>query len=146
MKTNGTAPDAPSEGTATPPDRNKDLVARGLAALVETGSSDGLAPLLAEDFVHHRPDGHDSTRTQWLAAVDAALAPLAGMRVEVRHLLADGDHVVVHSHRTLPGGPAVAVVDIWRIEAGLIAEGWETIEPVDRAAAHLRWWEPEPPR
>ncbi|WBB58133.1 nuclear transport factor 2 family protein [Streptomyces sp. WMMC500] len=121
---------------------NKTLVQRALAGLIETGGVDGLAPLLSDDFVHHRPDATTSSKAEWLAAVEAALTPLAGMRVEIGHLLADGDHVVMHSRRWLPGGgPEIAVVDIWRVEDGLIAEGWEIIEPVARAAAHLTWWE-----
>jgi predicted SnoaL-like aldol condensation-catalyzing enzyme len=121
---------------------NKTLVRQALAALVETGSTDGLAPLLSDDFVHHRTDATTSDKTAWLAAVRAALTPLAGMRVEIHHLLADGDHVVMHSRRWLPGGgPEITVADVWRIEDGLIAEAWEIIEPAAQAAAHLSWWE-----
>lgn len=122
---------------------HKILVQRALAELMETGGVDALEPLLSDDFVHHRPDSTSSTKAEWLAAVQAALTPLADMQVEVRHLLADGDHVVVHSRRRLPGsGPEIVVVDIWRIDEGLIAEGWEIIEPVAQAAANLKWWEP----
>ncbi|AZQ39021.1 nuclear transport factor 2 family protein [Streptomyces cyaneochromogenes] len=122
---------------------NKSMVEQALAELMETGSVDALEPLLSEDFVHHRPDATSSTKAEWLAAVQAALVPLADMRVEVRHLLADGDHVVMHSRRRLPdAGPEVAVVDIWRIDEGLVAECWEIIEPTARAAANLVWWEP----
>ena len=39
-------------------------------------------------------------------------------------------------------GPEITVVDIWRIDDGLIAEGWEIIEPVAEVAANLVWWEP----
>ncbi len=122
---------------------NKTLVGRALAELITTGGVDALEPLLSDDFVHHRPDSTSSTKAQWLAAVREALVPLAGMQVEVVHLLPEGDHVVMHSRRRLPaGGPEIAVVDIWRIEDGLIAEGWEIIEPTARAAANLVWWEP----
>ncbi|MFC5241944.1 nuclear transport factor 2 family protein [Streptomyces atrovirens] len=122
---------------------NKSVVQRALAELIETGGVDALERSLSDDFVHHRPDSTSSTRAEWLAAVQAALTPLADMRVDVHHLLADGDHVVMHSRRRLPdGGPEIAVVDIWRIDEGLIAEGWEIIEPVARAAANLMWWEP----
>jgi predicted SnoaL-like aldol condensation-catalyzing enzyme len=122
---------------------NKDIVQHALSELIATGSTAGLAPLLSDDFVHHRPDATSSTKKEWLAAVEAALVPLAGMQVEIRHLLADGDHVVLHTRRRLPdGGPEIAVVDIWRVEDGLIAEAWEIIEPVADAAANLTWWEP----
>ncbi|MFC6881385.1 MULTISPECIES: nuclear transport factor 2 family protein [Actinomadura] len=121
---------------------NKSIVQRALAELIETGGVEGLEPLLREDFVHHRPDS-DSTKEQWLDAVRTALTPLAGMSVEVRHLLADGDHVVMHSRRWLPdGGPEISVVDVWRVEDGLIAEAWEIIEPDAHAAANMAWWEP----
>ncbi|WP_196444002.1 nuclear transport factor 2 family protein [Planomonospora sp. ID67723] len=78
-----------------------------------------LAPLPSDGFVHHRPDVTSKTKAEWLAAVGAALIPLAGMHVEVRHVLADGDHVVMYSRRRLPGAePGIAVVDIWRFDEG----------------------------
>ncbi|GGQ10565.1 putative SnoaL-like aldol condensation-catalyzing enzyme [Actinomadura coerulea] len=120
---------------------NKEIVQRALAELLTTGSTEGLRPLLSEDFAHHRPDA-SSTKDEWLAAVEAALTPLAGMQVEIVHLLADGEHVVLHTRRRLPDGPEIAVVDIWRIADGLLAEAWEIIEPVAQATANLTWWAP----
>ncbi|GIJ11026.1 nuclear transport factor 2 family protein [Micromonospora andamanensis] len=122
---------------------NKIIVQRALAGLIETGDVDGLARVLSDDFVHHRPGAITSTKGEWLAAVRAALVSLAGMQVEIHQILSDGDHVIVYSRRWLPdGGPEIAVVDIWRIDDGLIAEGWEIIEPVAQVAANLVWWEP----
>ncbi|MBG0563826.1 nuclear transport factor 2 family protein [Actinoplanes aureus] len=121
---------------------NKAIVERALTGLLETGDVGALAPFLSDDFVHHRPGGITSTRQEWLALVRDALVPLAGMRVEILRLLADGDHVVMHSRRRLPGGPEITVVDIWRLDAGLISEAWEIIEPDAQAAANLTWWDP----
>ncbi|MEU4829628.1 nuclear transport factor 2 family protein [Streptosporangium sp. NPDC023615] len=124
---------------------NKGIVQRALTALVATGDVDALASVLSDDFLHHRPDATSRTKPEWLAAVGAALAPLAGMRVEIRHVLADGDHVVMHSRRRLPGaGPEITVVDVWRLDDGLITEAWEIIEPASRAAANLTWWRIRP--
>lgn len=129
--------------TASMTTENKNIVQRALAGLIETGDVDTLAQSLRDDFVHHRPGSTTSTKGEWLAAVRAALVPLAGMRVEIHQVLADGDHVVVYSRRWLADtGPEIAVVDIWRIDDGLIAEGWEIIEPVAQVAANLVWWEP----
>ncbi|MFB9249597.1 nuclear transport factor 2 family protein [Sphaerisporangium melleum] len=126
----------------TTPEDNKSIVQQALTALIATGDAEALAPLLSDDFRHHRPDGTARTKAEWLAAVDVALVPLAGMQVEIQHLLADGDHVMMYSRRRLPGaGPEIAVVDIWRLGGGLIAEVWEIIEPVNRAAANFTWWE-----
>ncbi len=120
---------------------NKDLVQRALSALLGTGDVEALAPFLSEGFVHHRPDATSRTKSEWLAAVQAALGPLTGMDVAIQHLLADGDRVVMHSSRRLPAGQRIVVVDIWRVEDGRIAEAWEIIEPVAHAAANFRWWE-----
>jgi predicted SnoaL-like aldol condensation-catalyzing enzyme len=120
---------------------NKSIVQQALAGLIETRDVDALANFLSDDFVHHRPGPTASTKKEWLASVRAALVPLADMQVEIDQILADGAHVVVHSRRRLPdGGPEIVVVDIWRLDDGLIAEGWEIIEPVSQAAAHLTWW------
>lgn len=117
---------------------NKQIIQRALAALAQTADASALEPFLHADFVHHRPDGA-SNKAQWLAAVRAV--PLAALRVEVHHLLADGAFVVMHSRRSLAdGGPEIAGVDIWRVENGLIAEGWEILEPVHEAATHFLWW------
>ncbi|MFG2103619.1 nuclear transport factor 2 family protein [Micromonospora echinaurantiaca] len=98
---------------------------------------------MSDDLVHHRPGSSPSTKGECLAAVRAALVPLVDMQVEIHQVLADGDHVVVYSRRWLPdAGPEIAVVDIRRIDDGLIAEGWEIIEPVAQVAANLAWWEP----
>jgi predicted SnoaL-like aldol condensation-catalyzing enzyme len=123
---------------------NKTLVQQAFAVLLETGDVDALAPSIRDDFVHHRPGTTTSTKPEWLAAVRAAQPPLDGMRVEILQLLADGDHVVVHSRRRLPGGPEVTVVDIIRLDAGLVAEAWEIIEPVSQVTANLSWWNPRP--
>lgn len=124
---------------------NKGIVQMALAGLIETGDVDALATYLRDDFLHHRPDSTASTKDEWLAAVRAALPRIAGMRVDVLHLLAEGDHVMMHSRRRLPdAGPEIVVVDIWQVHDGLITEGWEIIEPVAEAAAHLAWWDSAP--
>ncbi|MDC0716643.1 nuclear transport factor 2 family protein [Nannocystis bainbridge] len=118
---------------------NRNIVERALARVIETGDIDTLEPLLSADFVHHRPGSSSRTRAEWLAA--ARPVPMGDMQVEIQHMLAAGDHVVMYSQRRLPGaGPGIAVVDIWRFEAGLIAEAWEIIEPVAQAPANFEWW------
>jgi predicted SnoaL-like aldol condensation-catalyzing enzyme len=121
---------------------NKSIVQRALAGLVATGDVDALERLLSDDFVHHKPDSTSSTKAEWLADVRTALIPLAEMQVEIHHVLADGDYVVMYSRRWLPGAePGIAVVDIWRFDGEVIAEAWEIIEPVAQVAANLMWWE-----
>lgn len=118
------------------------IVQQALANLVGSGGVEAVGHVLRSDFVHHRPDATTSTKGEWLAAVSAALDRSGGMQIELLHVLADRDLVVMHSRRWLPdGGPEIVVVDICRLEDGLIVEVWEIIEPVAEASAHLAWWE-----
>ena len=138
-------------------EQNRAIVQRALAELVGTGDVEALGRYLSEDFVHHRPAPTslggaagadaaanvtvDASKEEWLAAV--AALPIDRLRVEVQHVLADGDHVAMYSRRRLAdGGPGIASVDIWRLDDGLIVEGWEVIEPVANAAEHMLWWRP----
>ncbi|XVU27198.1 nuclear transport factor 2 family protein [Actinoplanes sp. CA-054009] len=123
----------------------KSIVQRTLTDFVETGDVDVVARALSDDFRHHRPGPITSTKQEWLAALRRAQPPLAGMRVSITHLLADGDHVIVHSQRRLPTtGAEIAVIEIWRLSGGLIAEGWELIEPLSHVPANLEWWAQPP--
>jgi predicted SnoaL-like aldol condensation-catalyzing enzyme len=124
------------------PTDNKHIIQNALSSLIQTGDATALEPFLHADFLHHRPDS-TSNKAQWLAAVRAV--PLALLRVDIRHLLADGAYVVMHSRRSLTtGGPEIDGVDIWRVEDGLIAEAWELLEPVSESADHFVWWQAAP--
>jgi predicted SnoaL-like aldol condensation-catalyzing enzyme len=49
----------------------------------------------------------------------------------VKHVLAEGNIVAVHSNVVLkPGEPGIAVVHIFRIDAGRIVEMWDIGQPV----------------
>ncbi|HSV79365.1 MAG TPA: nuclear transport factor 2 family protein [Ramlibacter sp.] len=50
---------------------------------------------------------------------------------EIKRAFVDGDHVVVHTHvRPVPSEPGLAVVDIFRVQDGRVAEHWDVIQPV----------------
>lgn len=139
-----TGPDPEHTGVmttqSTPTDAANSVTA-AFAGLVATGDVGPVAQLLTPDFRHHRPDGSSSTKEQWIAAIRSSLERIDGMEVEVEHVLATDDHVVMHTRRRLPDGPEITVVDICRFEDGKISEAWEIIEPAAEAAAHLSWWD-----
>jgi predicted SnoaL-like aldol condensation-catalyzing enzyme len=55
----------------------------------------------------------------------------------VKRVFADGDHVVAHVHVIInPGDRGNAVVDIFRIENGRIAEHWDVAQPVPEQSAN----------
>jgi predicted SnoaL-like aldol condensation-catalyzing enzyme len=56
---------------------------------------------------------------------------------EPKHVFADGDYVIIHSHATRePGTRGTAIVDIFRLENRKIVEHWDTIQPVPETASN----------
>ena len=50
---------------------------------------------------------------------------------DIKRAFVDGDHVTVHYHvRRWPGDLGWAVIDIFRVEDGLIAEHWDVMQDV----------------
>ncbi|GAA4249308.1 nuclear transport factor 2 family protein [Dactylosporangium darangshiense] len=91
------------------------------------GDVDVLYSVLREDFVEHSP-GNPSGRDAFVDFIRTA--PVAGARLDLKRVVADDEYVVAHYLMTEPGGAGTAVVDIWRFEAGLIAEHWDVVQPV----------------
>ncbi len=55
----------------------------------------------------------------------------------VKRMFADGDHVIAHVHVIInPGERGNAVIDIFRIENGRIAEHWDAAQPVPADSAN----------
>lgn len=56
---------------------------------------------------------------------------------DVKRMFADGDHVIAHVHVVIePGTRGNAVIDIFRIEDGRIAEHWDAVQPVPEHSAN----------
>ncbi len=87
------------------------------------------------DYIQHSPmaqTGADGLK-QFL---DWARSVSPDAHHEVKRMFADGDHVIAHVHVVItPGTPGNAVIDIFRIEDGLVAEHWDAAqELVGRSA------------
>lgn len=85
---------------------------------------------IAPDYIQHNPaveTGSAPLKT-FLDQI-RALSPQAVH--DVKRMFADGDHVIAHYHvRRWPGDKGWAVIDIFRIENGLIAEHWDVMQDV----------------
>ena len=78
---------------------------------------------------------HSSLAADGVAALkaflDQARRDHPQLRTQIRRVLADGDHVMFHVHTILePGDAGFAVVDIFRMKDGKVAEHWDVIQPV----------------
>ncbi|CAB4929286.1 unannotated protein [freshwater metagenome] len=91
---------------------------------------------MAEPYVQHNPqvaDGLDGFR----AGVGGMLQAFPQMRTEIKRVVSDGEHVVVHQHLFMvPEGNGTAAVDMFRIKDGRIVEHWDVYQDVPSEAAN----------
>ena len=84
---------------------------------------------VAEDYVQHNPGILDGRE-----AAIVALEPMFSRpdsRFDVKRILVDGDLAAVHLHGKSAGSEAGgAVVDLFRLENGLIVEHWDVLQPI----------------
>jgi len=65
------------------------------------------------------------------AFLDHVRAASPDARQTIHRALVDGDMVAVHVHvERFPGDPGLAVVDIFRVADGMIAEHWDVLQDV----------------
>ena len=80
---------------------------------------------IAADYIQHNPNV-ETGREPLKAFLDFIKVENPQGVHDVKRMFADGDHVIVHYHvRRWPEDIGWAVVDIFRIEKGLIAEHWD---------------------
>ncbi|MDN7431561.1 polyketide cyclase [Burkholderia cenocepacia] len=85
-------------------------------------------------LLNFRPDyiQHNPMVPTGLEAVRAAFKQgIQNVSTEIKRIIAEGDLVVVHHHFKFdPASLGAAVIDIFRIENGKIAEHWDVMTPV----------------
>lgn len=85
---------------------------------------------IAPDYIQHSslaPPGVQALK-DWL---DARAEDSPDAVQTIHRSFADGDHVICHVHVVRwPGDPGFAVVDIFRLEDGMIVEHWDVLQEV----------------
>src|SRR5215472_8687924 len=130
-------------------EQNKALV-RKIYRATETGDAAILDAVVTEGVIEHplnpgQPPGREALK-QIFGGFSVVVPDL---RITVEDIIADGDRAAVRSTVTgTPAGPYLGAdpagrpmrfeaIDIWRIEDGLVAEGWH----VEDFAAALAGWD-----
>ena len=81
------------------------------------------------DYIQHSPLATDVPNT--IQFLQAYMDGTPGHGWELKRALADGDLVALHVFSwSSPEDPGRAIVDIFRVENGMVAEHWEVIQPV----------------
>lgn len=110
--------------------KNKELVINFYKAVfTDKKVAEAFKKYATPDYIQHSPLATDVPAT--INFLQAYMDGTPGHGWELKRALADGDLVALHVHSwSGPDDPGRAIVDIFRVENGLVAEHWEVIQPV----------------
>ena len=110
--------------------RNHALVMGLFAEVLNPLDAGAVDRFIAPDYIQHSrlaAPGRDGLK----AFLDWAKSASPDAVHDIKRSLVEDDHVTVHYHvRRSPDDLGLAVIDIFRIENGLIAEHWDVLQEV----------------
>jgi predicted SnoaL-like aldol condensation-catalyzing enzyme len=91
---------------------------------------------MTEDYIQHNPE-IPTGRTAFINYFEGFFKQFPDFHVHIEKVFADGDYVIVYLNGKLgKGALGVAVVDIYRLENGLLAEHWDVMQKVPEESAN----------
>lgn len=124
------------------PQRNKALVLEAMTSLFQRHDASAVERLYAPDYIQHNP--HIPQGRDALHALVAGLSP--AVYYEPGLMIAEGDFVAIHGRIRGWADAAQVVVDLFRIEAGKLAEHWDVLQdevPAMAALGGISMFDPE---
>lgn len=83
----------------------------------------------AADYIQHNPACANGLEDA-IALIEGLIAT-PGFHATVKRMVAQGDLVAAHMHIDLgEGRPGMAVMDMWRLKDGKLAEHWDVIQEI----------------
>lgn len=115
-------------------ENNKKMVAEFYQQLFGDKNIEVIDKYISENYIQHNPmlpDGREPLKNA--AAMWFKDAPKE--TIDIWNIGADGDFVYLHT-RAVFGGKLHSVIDIFRIENGIIVEHWDVIQAVPEKSAN----------
>ncbi|WP_431969073.1 nuclear transport factor 2 family protein [Nocardia sp. bgisy134] len=120
--------------TDNTPNSNKEIVAAFYETAFNRKDFGAARRYLSDDYIQHNPliaDGVEGLRAR-LAFLKETFPALS---VEVKRMVAEDDYVVAHVHAIrVPGRRGVAIMDIFRLDNGRLAEHWDVLQDIPEDA------------
>lgn len=115
---------------------NKKLVLDFYETVLNGKDADAASRYVADNYIQHNPRVPNG-----IAALQGFVREMRRSvpesRSTVKRVVAEGPLVVLHSFvQRSPQDRGSALVDIFRVEAGLIVEHWDVMQPVPETAAN----------
>lgn len=123
-------PGASARSRSVQEEANRRLVAAMYEAVLMPLDPSRIDEFFSPDYIQHNPMAE--TGAQGLKDfLTWARSASPDAKHHVKRLLVDGDYVIGHVHVVInPGDRDNAVVDIFRVEDGRIAEHWDAAQPI----------------
>nr|WP_245896389.1 nuclear transport factor 2 family protein [Ottowia oryzae] len=97
--------------------------------------ADAALQYVGDRYVQHNPNAADG-REGFRQYVAMLREKFPQSHSEIKRSFVDGDYVILHVHAVRdPGTRGNAIVDIFRLENGKIAEHWDVTQPVPEKTA-----------
>ena len=110
--------------------RNLDLVLEMFEMVLRPLDSTHVDRYISPDYIQHSSLAEPGVQSlkDFLDFVHVQ-SPEASQTIH--RTFVDGDHVVLHYHvKRFPEDPGMAVVDIFRVEDGMVVEHWDVLQDV----------------
>lgn len=90
---------------------------------------------VTEDFVEHKPDVPEGTKTATVAFLEGLIKEVPEPKWEILRTIAENDLVFLHARFSpAPGAPHYAIADVFRLRDCKIVEHWDVVAPPPRQA------------
>ena len=130
------APGMAQERDLAQEEANRALVVEFYEQVFQRHDVAGAVEVMAEDYIQHNPHVPNG-KAPFVDYFTAFFAENPEARSEIKRSAANGDLVWLHVHATNgEDDRGRAVLDILRVEDGMIVEHWDVIQPVPETAAN----------
>jgi predicted SnoaL-like aldol condensation-catalyzing enzyme len=118
-------------------ERNREIVTRFVDLFYRQGRvREAFMTYVAPSYIQHNPIAADGRDTA-IAALEPYFASQPNAIREVQRIIVDGDLAAIHVRvRANPQDRGAAIVDILRLEHGMIVEHWDVIQAVPEHSAN----------
>ena len=111
-------------------DNNKDAAVAFLKLTTSRKVREAFSSFASAGFRHHNPY-YEGSAESLAAGMEDNARQYPDKVLEVKHAVAEGELVAVHSRvRLQPGDTGMALIHIFRFEKGRIVELWDLSQPV----------------
>lgn len=92
---------------------------------------------LPEDYIQHNAFV-GTGRENFINAIGSLLDSNPDMKYEIKHVITDGDLVILYVHMHIPGddSPGEAIMEMLRVEEDKIVEHWDVQQPIPEFIPH----------